>query len=251
MIYIKSDLKRAFQIRRLCIGSMGIVIVMFFSIYKMTNITSVYRAYTDAVYFIPFMMAMTLCAIPFGGATSEDVEHGYFRMLLLRGTVKKYVVSKVIVTYFSSILTMVIGVSIFVNVVHIRAPWQEQIIVEDGLLNMLGGTTKGMLYFEIHSLFMGLLAANLVMLSVVITLFWPNRLLQMSMPFMLYYLLIYYCSELFPNAPWLNIQFMFNPSYNTWNNQKISIIFPIVISIVIAVLMGVCMSKLLVSKYEK
>lgn len=251
MMYIKSDLKRALQIKSVCIGSIGIVLVMFFSIYKMVKITSVYQAYTDAVYFIPFMMAMTFCAIPFGGATSEDVEYKFFYMLLLRGSIRKYVASKVIVTYISAIVTMVIGVFGFVILVHFSVPWQESIAVEDGLLNILGGTTRGMLYFGIHSFFMGLLAADLVMVSVVLSLFWPNKLLQMSMPFMLYYVLIYYCGKLFPGTPGLNIQFMFNLSYNTWNNQKISFVLPIIISIAIAIVMGICMKKQLVSKYEK
>lgn len=251
MMYIKSDLKRAFQIKKVGIASIGIMFVMFFSIYKMAKITSVYQAYTDAIYFIPFMMAMTFCAIPFGGAISEDVEYKYFYMLLLRGSIREYVVSKVIVTYISAIVTMIIGVFCFVIFVHISVPWQETIIVEDGLLNVLGGTTHGMLYFGIHSFFMGLLAANLVMVSATLSLFWPNKLLQMSMPFMLYYVLIYYCGKLFPDIPGLNIQFMFNPSYNTWNNQKMSFVLPIIISIAIAIVMGMCINKQLVSKYEK
>lgn len=234
----KNDLKRAFQLRKMCIGCIGIVFVMFFSIYKMTNVTSVYRAYTDAIYFIPFMMSMTFCAIPFGRTITEDIEHEYYYMLLLRERIGKYVVSKVIVTYISAIVTMFIGVLIFVALIRVRVPWEESIVVEDALLNILGGTTYGILYFCIHSIYMGLLAGNLIVISIGVSLLWSDKLLQISMPFMLYYLLIYYSGELFPNTPQLNIQFMFNPSYNTWNDVKVSFVFPFVFSLMVASIMG-------------
>lgn len=122
MIYIKSDLKRAFQIKRVCAGGLGVTFAMFFSIYRMTDVTSVYRAYVDAIYFIPFMLSMTFCAIPFGGSVNEDLEHKFLNMLLLRESTIKYVVSKVIVMYISAIVTMMVGVLIlqFLSIVKFR-----------------------------------------------------------------------------------------------------------------------------------
>ncbi len=251
MIYIKSDLKRAFQIKRVCAGGLGVTFAMFFSIYRMTDVTSVYRAYVDAIYFIPFMLSMTFCAIPFGGSVNEDVEHKFLNMLLLRESTIKYVVSKVIVMYISAIVTMMVGVLIFAILIHCKVPWEEAMFTEDAMLNILGGSTHGVVYFIIHSVFMGLLAANLSILSAVFSLFWPNKLLQISMPFLLYYLLIYYSGELFPGLPQLNIQFMFNPSYDTWNNEKMSFLFPLIFSGFVAIVMGICMYKQLRRKYGK
>ena len=251
MIYIKSDLKRAFQIRRVCAGSLGVTFAMFFSIYRMTDVTSVYRAYVDAIYFIPFMLSMTFCAIPFGGSVNDDVEYKFLNMLLLRGSTIKYVVSKVIVIYISAIVTMMVGVLIFAILIHCKVPWEEAMFTEDAMLNILGGSTHGVVYFIIHSVFMGLLAANLSIFSAVFSMFWPNKLLQISMPFLLYYLLIYYSGELFPGLSQLNIQFMFNPSYDTWNNEKMSFLFPTIFSGFVAIVMGICMYKQLRRKYGK
>lgn len=251
MIYIKSDLKRAFQIKRVCVGCLGVTFAMFFSIYRMTNVTSVYGAYVDAIYFIPFMLAMTFCAIPFGGSVNEDVECKFLNILLLRGSTIKYVISKVIIIYISAIVTMMLGVFIFVIIIHCKVPWEEAIVAEDAMLNILGESTHGLVYFILHSFFMGLLAANLSIVSAVFSLLWPDKLLQISMPFLLYYLLIYYSGELFPGLPQLNIQFMFNPSYDTWNNKKMSFIFPIIFSGCVAIGMGICMYKQLRRKYGK
>ena len=71
------------------------------------------------------------------------------------------------------------------------------------------------------------------------------------MPFLLYYLLIYYSGELFPGLPQLNIQFMFNPSYDTWTNEKMSFLFPLIFSGFVAIVMGICMYKQLRRKYGK
>lgn len=251
MIYIKSDFKRAFSLKRFLIGSFGVMLIMFFSIYHMTDITSVYTAYTDAIYFIPFMMAMTFCAIPFGGSINEDVEYQYISFMLIRGSAKKYVVSKVIMIYISAIFTMLMGVFCFSILIKYQVSWGGTDIAEDALLNILGGSTCGLLYFMIHAVYMGLLAANLVLLSAFVSIFWANKLLIISLPFMAYYLLIYYSMEIFPEFPQLNIKYMFNPSFNTWNNEVLSFIFPFLFSGIVAGGLGICMYRQVRKRYGR
>lgn len=245
MAYLKSDLTRVFTSVQFWIGCMGVSFAMFLSIYRMTNVVSVYGAYRDAIYFIPFILSMTFCAIPFAGSLSEDLEYRYIYMLLLKGNLKEYTISKVLTISLSSILAMVGGILGFVILIRFRVPWitESDILSQDILMSAFIKPKLYFLYFIVHAVYMGGLAALLSVLSAYVSLFWSNKLLLLSVPFMSYYLLVFYSGELFSGLPQMNISYMFNPSYNVWDSNVLSLICPFIVSGGAISVLGVCIYK--------
>lgn len=246
--YFKADLKRVFMSGRPIIAIGGVAFALFLSIYRMMDIEiSVYHVYLEAIYFIPFILSLTFCALPFAGTICEDIEYGYMRIAVLRGELKKYVGAKVLMIYLSSILTMILGTIIFILLVHMKVPWmnEEDILYHDVFTNIFLKSQHYVLFFSSYAFSLGLLSGNLSILATFISLFWPNRLLVLSVPFIAYYLQIYYGGAIFKGIPQLDISQMFNPSNNVWNNPIVSAVWPLFISILFGGCLGVCIYKTL------
>lgn len=240
--YLESDMKRAFLSVRFPGSVACVTATLFFSLYRMADIVSVYRAYMDAVYFIPFVLTLTFCTIPYAESFSEDVRHKYIQPMLLRGGIKKYVISKILTVYISSVLTMILGVAVFILLVKTRVPWSlaEDYLYPDILTETLFKQGYHVLFFLIHSFFLGLLAGNLSVLAAYLALYWNEKLFVMSVPFLVYYILVYYAGQVVGNNPWLDIRQIFNVSYNINGSSAYSLLWALGISLVFLIVMGIC-----------
>lgn len=243
--YLRNDLKRAIMSRNFGLSCIGVTGTMFFSIYRMTTVTSVYRAYSDASYFIPYIIVMTFCALVYAGSFVEDYENRYIYLLILRGNIKRYVISKICSICFAAVLALVIGTLCFVLIIHIKVPWmiEADLVYDDALLVVLGKYKNSVLYFVIHSVYMGNLAVILSLVAAYISLFWKNKILVLSIPFIIYYLSVYSTARIFPEMPQFNTSFTFNPIYNVWGNYTLSLVLPFIFSAIIVFVIGVSMYK--------
>lgn len=238
--FLCGDFRRALLSIRFPIGVLGVAFALFYSLYRMSDITSVYTAYIDALYFIPFALALMFCAFPFSGSLIEDIEYKYIQLLAMRGSLKKYTVSKVVLIYMSSVAVMILGTVLFAGLAHLQVPWElkDEYLYMDIFTEVLWKNGCHVLFFAAHSFFIGLLAGNLALLAAYVSLFWQEKLLVIALPFFIYYLTIYYEYGIFGNIAWLDIRQIFNLSYNVWNNQVYSILWPMVVSLFIAVVIG-------------
>ncbi len=242
MKYLLVEFRRTFFSYKFLIGITGVAFSHFFSIYKIVGIdTSVYATYVRAVYFIPFTICLIFCAVPHAQSFCEDIEYGYIRQIALRTSLKYYTASRVALIYLSSIITMILGTLVFVVIVHMKVPWlsKDDYINHDILAEFFLNTNHYILYFK--SFFWGLLSALLSILAAYVSLFWINRLLVLSLPFIIYCALIYYMRTLFKNIPQMDIALIFNPSYNVWNNKIISLIWPIWLTATVMIILIICM----------
>lgn len=73
------------------------------------------------------MIAYAFCASAFAAVFCEDLENKYLRYSIGRGNLKKYVLSKVIVIYVSSIITMILGTLLFVMYLRLQLPWTSDL----------------------------------------------------------------------------------------------------------------------------
>lgn len=239
--FLYGDLRRALLSIRFPVGVLGVAFALFYSLYRMSNILSVYAAYIDALYFIPFAFALLFCAFPFSESLIEDIEHKYIQLLVMRGSLKKYTLSKVILIYMSAIVVMILGTLLFTILAHLQAPWElkDEYLYTDIFTKIFWKNGFHLLFFASHSFFIGLLAGNLALLAAYVSLFWQEKLLVVAFPFLAYYLVIYYEYGIFGNIVWLDIRQIFNLSYDVWNNPVYSILWPIIVSLFIAVFMGI------------
>lgn len=241
MRFLFCEFRRIFFSSYFFTGVIGVAAAQFLSIYKVVGInTSVYTTYICAVYFIPYLMSFMFCALPYAQSFCEDIEHSYIRQIIMRKELRSYTALRVILIYLSAVVTMVLVTLIFVALIRLKVPWirVDDAIGRDILAQIFINSGNYILYFFVHSIYSGILAAFLVLLAVYASLFWKNKLWILSMPFMVYCLLTYYLRRVFENIPQLDISVMFNPAYNVWNNALISIVWPIGISIILTVIIG-------------
>ena len=88
----------------------------------MVNV-NVMDTYMFAVEMSGKMIAYAFCASAFETVFCEDLENKYLRYSIGRGNLIKYVFSKTIVIYISSIITMVLGTFLFVIYLRLQLPW--------------------------------------------------------------------------------------------------------------------------------
>lgn len=246
MRYLLTELRRTFCSFRFLVGVMGVVFSQFFSIYKVSGMqTSVYMTFICALYFIPYIMSLIFCAMPYAQSLCEDMEYGYLQQILLRKDLKAYTALRIVTIYLSAAAAMAAGTFIFVMLVHIRLPWVSVTdhFGNDLLAEIFFKRNLYIVYFIVHAFFSGILAGFLALLAAYASLFWRSKLFVLSMPFMTYCFLIYYLRHIFKNIPQLDIGVMFNPAYNVWNNKTLSIIWPVVMGAALLVILGVCTYK--------
>lgn len=83
-----------------------------------------------------------------------------------------------------------------------------------------------------------MLAAVLAVIASYISMFWTNRLMVYSIPFLAYYLQNYYGGKIFQGIPKGDISVIFNSYYNVWENELLSFICPLLISFILILIIG-------------
>ena len=82
--------------------------------------------YGFAVSMSGIMIAYAFCAFSYATVFCEDLEYKYARYSINRGNTWKYVVSKAVVVYGASVITMVLGSLLFVASIRLKIPWTSE-----------------------------------------------------------------------------------------------------------------------------
>lgn len=234
MKYISMEFRRSLFSLNFWVGILGVSLAHFISIHKVVeNVISVYNTYQCAVYFTPYIISLIFCVLPFGLSFCEDMENNFIQQIVLRKNLKMYVFSKVIIIYITSCLAMVLGTILFVFIINIKAPWICEIDKLDNDLLAKMFILKGypMIYFVIKAFYSGIISSVISLVAAVLSLFWQNRMFVLSIPFIVYCILLYYVKDVFK----LDIRELFNPVYGK-NNMIISFLLSIGITILLGVM---------------
>ena len=126
--YLKTDIRRLIKNYPIYLGIVGVAISMWFSLEDsaftegMVNGNAL-DTYDLAVGMSGIMIAYVFCAFSYATVFCEDLEYKYARYSINRGNTWKYVVSKAVVVYGSSVITMVLGSLLFVASIRLKIPW--------------------------------------------------------------------------------------------------------------------------------
>ncbi len=172
--YLWTDVKRLVRSWNFYASIAGVTILFFYSLEQKGMRNDVLETYIASVTGSGIHIAAVFCAFAFSTAICEDLEHLYLRYVLIRGNLGRYVISKAVVTYGSSIAVMLLGTFFFCLLCSLKVPWAE---VNDSAWNMvMQGNYSWLLergmyfgYCMIYSfqlgLYMGLLSITAVFLS--------------------------------------------------------------------------------------
>lgn len=193
--YFKTDIRRLLKGYELYLAVIGVTAALFFSLEDSGIINnSVMFTYLLSCICSGSLISYIFCAFPYAYALGEDMENKYVRYQLIRGNLKKYVVSKISVIYLSSIVTMVAGSALFLVLVRTQVPWLDM-WADDGEF-FKGGQYSFLItnkhyfgYCLFNAFHMGLLAGTLSVLAAFVSLFVSNKVMVLAVPLLSYQIL--------------------------------------------------------------
>lgn len=243
--YLRIDLSRALRSWKFPTGILGICFVMYVaSLEGIASDTNVIYVVWLIVYGMLFMISLVFSALPFVGCFCEDFEQKFAYSLIERGNLRSYTIAKVIAIMFVTSITMMLGMILYVNLLHFGLPWfsSDDAICQSAL--SLGGFRNILqrewynLYFALFGLQYGILAGILALLASYVSLYISNKLLTLSVPFMSFYLITYYSRAIFGDWEKINLIYIFNATYNIWNNDIFSFGYAVLSGLTFAVVLG-------------
>ncbi len=185
--YFLTDIKRLWKSYEFYAAILGVAVALLFSVEDMElKNGNVMFTYFYATELTGFKITYVFCAFAFATTFCEDLEHKYLRFLTIRGSLKKYVASRVTVIYLASVVTMVLGSMLFVCFCRARGPWVSEYDI--GVIAMYKGLVEGghyALYCACYALQLGLLAGLLSVLSAFLSLYFTNKVTVFALPVLL------------------------------------------------------------------
>lgn len=125
--YLRLDINRIIKGNRILFAVAGAVLSLFFSLEgQFDSQLSVYGTFQYASMAMGFVLLFSFCAYPYAGSLVEDFEKKYIYYQVMRGSMVKYIISKVIVIMLSSIMVMALGCCLFALFYSNICPWKEQ-----------------------------------------------------------------------------------------------------------------------------
>lgn len=199
--YFRSDLRRLIKNYPVYLAILGVAVTLWFSLENnafqkdMIN-GNVLNTYIFATNMSGVMIAYAFCAFAYAAVFCEDLENKYARYSIIRGNAWRYVVSKSVVIYGASVITMVLGTCLFVACIRLRLPWTSEYadmgILQTGMYWTLLAGEHYWIYVILYALQLGMLAGVLSLAAAFLSMFVSNRMMILITPILLYQVLLEY-----------------------------------------------------------
>lgn len=198
--YLKTDILRLVKNYPIYIGIVGVVLSLWFSLERHAFVEGFFDGtalgtYFYATYGSGAMIAYAFCAFSFATVYCEDLEYKYLRYSINRGSLFRYVISKAVVIYMSSVVTMVLGSVVFILTIRLRVPWVVDASAEDfmtGMYYTLIAKGHYWAYSLLGAVQMGMLAAVLSLAAAWVSTRISNKMLILVTPILLQQVLAQY-----------------------------------------------------------
>ncbi|MDO4274807.1 MAG: hypothetical protein Q4D16_14155 [Eubacteriales bacterium] len=220
--YLKTDMIRLMKNYPIYIAIIGVAVSLWFSLENYAFEEGLINGnaldtYCMAVDMSGTMIAYAFCAFSYATVFCEDLENKYARYSMNRGSTCRYVVSKAIVVYGSSVITMVLGALIFVVSIRLQVPWTVSGVDQGsylvGMYHSLVSEGHYWLYIFLYALQMGMLAGILSLAASFLSLFISNRMLILISPILMHQILMEY-----RGSGWFNIM-LINPELHQFSSD--------------------------------
>ncbi len=178
--------------------------------------------------------------LAYGQCFAEDLEQGYAKYEIIRGSTGRYVISKCVFIAVSANAALVAGRLLFVLFLRIQYPWEigvgekEILNFNNGFVSLLEGE-KYPAYFFLSGFSEGIWAAILALLAAITTFYTGNQLLVLAFPIVANHLIR---RVLLVAAPgWdLDPSHLFSIVYNRFDQEWRSLGAAAIIGIIVFVL---------------
>lgn len=223
-------------------GSVGVGLVLTLGGKQVGRIQDAYSAYLYNGMFSTYILCFAFCAMSFSGCFLEDGEYGFWNLSVQKGSLRQYVWSKVCTCFVSGVLTMVIGVSLFMLLLSVKVPlyvdysWLVFERPEDTFGFLLYENTI-VLYFICSALKSGMLGGIFAVISAFLTLYERNRLFTISVPVVGYYFIENTISTILKLPNIFNIWVIYSSGFSVFDNVWKDVIYAVLVAVLIIVVM--------------
>lgn len=241
--YLKSDLIRVFSNYKIYIAIIIVAFILNMGIEdRRADIKSVLGAFQVIVISKYMIVVYTVCAAVYAGALVDELENGYIKYQVMRGSLGEYIIAKVTAVFIASVVTILAGAGLFIFVNSMLMPLTDLACFEETYVQyaFLYNGKFILLWFAIWGIKVGVMIGMLALSAMVTSMFTTNKMLVFAMPALIYELLLELSTELnIFNFAWFNI--------NWPNDDVVEKIRGILFTIICIVLM----SKIIIYKLKR
>ena len=214
----------------------------FFEGYESMN---VFEIFYGVIYGLPIQISLILAAIPYTCSLCDDLEYRYIFSILTRETTFTFIIKRFLVIFLTAWMVMICAICLYVMIIHSVMPWYDGVIggEYDMLIVEAGGwydqimKKNEFLFFLVFALQYGMLSGVLALIAANISIVCPNRLLTLSAPFLVIYILNDLSSINSMAGGRLDLWQIYNILYNVMKNDKISFFYSIIFTIIVGIIL--------------
>ena len=240
--YLFLDMKRAVISWKFLIAVLGVTLTFLLLGEKPSDfhgIINIYQTNIDQIY---ALLVFVFCILPYGDGLCRDVECRFYQMMIIRGKVRNYAVSKAVSIFMVSTLTMVIGTGLYIFLLRIwypQAVWLSEGYVKGAFSGLILSGSYGF-YLFLCSIKMGFLTGILALVSVAASLYIANRLFALSLPIISFYMLNYVSQMiLYPYS----FNWVFNPLYEVYKDEWTTMAITVLVTLLFFVMFTYIISR--------
>lgn len=243
--YFVIEFKRCMIYPRFCLALLGCSLVWWFSLQKIHGCERIYDAISYIMYAGNSIIALlyVLMAVPYATGFCEDLETGYIRYILIRGNLKKYVISKIAVIYISAISVTVLAGFGFSLILNSQIPWISGELYDGIGLSGIMEAGNYRLWFFLYFLQWGFWYGALTVIASFFSIFIVNRLLTWIMPALLHQAVVETNVFGLGIFPLFKIPMIFDAQNTSWGNECGEFIWSCLLSLLIVGIMNVCIMR--------
>lgn len=242
--YLKIDFYRMLTSRSFFSAVVGCAMTFFAGYYQTHYSIDIFQS----IFFMKMnsyiMILFAFATVAFANVFVEDSENKYWHTEVIRGEIKPYACSKVIVCYCSSIISIVIGIILYISILRFRLPFLSE---NDNLVNTISpnegfgnliSQNKIIGYFLVSAVIMGFLSGILSVFSMLVSLYVKNRMFVICVPVIAFYFWSSYFQKLFGNIKYFDLSAIYLGNEKTFSSPIVTFLYAFGLSVLLCVFMG-------------
>lgn len=249
-----SDISRAFESRKILIAIIMVTVILVVASFEGISLNEdVLYTFSIVMYSMPAMIILIAGTFAYGDSICTDIEHKYIINMILKSSIREYILSKLIVIFFTAIVVISTGILCYVGILHFFMPWvqingnQYAFLMQSGNFRYFLGKKMFILYFLLYGIQYGLLAGNLAVFSAYLSLYITNKMLVLATPFLCYYFVDFVLADLLNEQ--ITLAKIFSASNNIMNDDLKSFVISVVISAMFLTIVGILANRKMKKEY--
>lgn len=243
-LYLKTDFYRMFTSKHFLLAVLGIVGVYSFAWAQLRS-QDVYLLIYYIKFYSTYMLLLVFASAAYSNTIVEDMEYKNYYLQIQKGSLGKYIWSKVITTFFSSVIVMVLGTIIFCMFASLKMPLllQDNSMLEyltDGDYFSSLITEKTIFFYQIADAVMtGIMAGIFSVFAMWLSLYVKNQMFAVTVPVVGYYFFINYFTRIFGEYDYFKLNVIYISNGRIFENPGWCFSYAICVAAVIVCVIGI------------